>query len=180
MFRFRHHPRARRLARRHPEINQALQLLESGQPGEAAKMFSQIAQELEASRQPRRAANLHAQAAYAFIDAKDVASAQAHSLTALRLFLDHHMLLRARQFYNNITHNFQSQGMAAAAEALQKAYAPQFGSLPDQPSPASKPSLGRLPVACTQCGGPIRPIEADWIDDHTIQCVYCGALIQAS
>jgi hypothetical protein len=180
MFRFRHHLRARRLARRHPEINQALQMLESGQPAQAAEVFSRIAQELEASHQPRRAANLHAQAAYAFIDAKDVASAQAQSITALGLFLEHHMLIRARQFYNNIRRNFQSQGMAEAAEALQEAYTPQIESLPEQPNTPSKPSLGRLPVACTQCGGPIRPNEADWIDGQTIQCVYCGALIRAS
>jgi hypothetical protein len=181
MFRFGRNARARRLARhRNPAIDHALQLLQKGQSGEAAKEFSQIAQELEASNHPRRAANLHAQAAHAFIDAKEAASAQAQSSAALRLFLDHHMRLRAGQFYANITRKLRSQGMAAVAETLQNEFGSGIGSIPEPQTTPPKPPAGHLPVACTQCGGPIRPDEADWIDDHTIQCLYCGALIQAT
>jgi hypothetical protein len=180
MFRFRHRLRARRLARRHPEINQALQLLSEGRSDQAAEIFSRIAQELEASNQPRRAANLHAQAALAFADAKDAASAQSQSRAAMKLFLGHHMHLRAEQFYGNITHKLRSQGMAAAVEAMESEFGSGFGTAPEPQFTPPKPPVGRLPVTCTQCGGPIRPDEADWLDEHTIQCVYCGALIQSS
>jgi hypothetical protein len=165
---------------RNPSIDHALQLLNNGQTGEAAKAFSDIALDLEATRQFRRAANLHAQAAYAFADAKDAPSALVQSRAAMSLFLDHHMRLSAGQFYTNITRKLRSQGMAAVAETLQNEFRSGVSPSPAQQIAPPKSPTGHLPVACTQCGGPIRPDEADWLDDHTIQCVYCGALIQSS
>ena len=52
-------------------MNQANQLVARGQPILAAPIFAQLASNLETSNHPRRAANLHAQAAHAFADGQD-------------------------------------------------------------------------------------------------------------
>jgi hypothetical protein len=161
-------------------IQRAIHLLSLGQPEEAAVIFAQLAEQLEARSQPRRAANLHAQAAHAYFEALDAPSTLAQARAALNLFRQFQMEPRFKQFYANITHKLQSQGMASAAVTLQAEFGVQAGAdLPQPEAPAAKHS-GRLPVACTQCGGPIRSDEADWVDEHTIECVYCGALIQSA
>jgi len=160
-------------------LNQALQLLANGQPGEAALILDRLAHEMEAGNHPRRAANLHAQAAHAYADAHHAASTLAQSRAAMGLFLQFQMVPRAVQFYANITHKLRNKGMTAVADTLQEEFGPRVGPVPAQQSSPAMPHKGHLPVACPQCGGPIRPDEADWVDDRTIQCVYCGSLIQS-
>lgn len=181
MFQFRRRTRLERNALNHNQaLDQSLQLLAAGKPGDAAIILSRMAKEMEDSNHPRRAANLYAQAAHAFADAQDAKAALAQSRTAMQLFLQYQMAQRALQFYANITRKLRRKGMASAAQALQDEYGPQIGLDATPPISPAPHHTGRLPVACPQCGGPIHPDEADWVDDHTAQCVYCGVLIQSS
>lgn len=59
--------------------------------------------------------------------------------------------------------------------ALQAAYP---NPLPAGPSSA-KPSI-HLPPKCPFCGGTIHPGEADWVDDRSIACDYCGSVVPAT
>ena len=159
-------------------MNQANQLVASGQPILAAPLFAQLASGMEASNHPRRAANLHAQAAHAFADGQDEQDALAHARRALSLFIQYQMVQRTPVFYANITRKLTNKGMKNSAEALAKEFGPLVGGLP-APAPAVSPR-GSLPTNCPKCGAPLHPSEATWIDANTAECAYCGASIRTT
>jgi hypothetical protein len=159
------------------KLNEANHLLAAGQVAQAAPLFEQLAQALEASNHPRRAANLHARAAHAFADAAQEGPALEHAQVALRLFKQHAMAQRFQQFSGTITRKFQARGMAQAAAALLREFA-----LPAEPPPAVEApaqAAARLPGACPKCGAPVRSDEVDWIDAHSAECPYCGTVLKA-
>jgi hypothetical protein len=158
------------------QLNDANRLLAQGQAAEAAPLFGQVAQAMEASGHPRRAANLHARAAHAFADAGREALALQHARLALRLFKQYAMAQRLQQFSANILRKFQAGGMAPAAEALQREYGlPASVAAPAAPAAA----LARLPGACLKCGAPVHSDDVEWIDPHSAECPYCGAVLRA-
>jgi hypothetical protein len=156
----------------------ANRLLSSGHAGDAAPLFATLAQEMENSRHPRRAANLHAQAAHAYADSQNEQFALAQARGALTLFIQYQMVERTPRFYANITRKMSQNGMSSAAEALQKEFGGMVGPIPTRPIAAQAGRRGNLPPACTQCGAPLRSDEIDWVDDQTVECGYCGALIK--
>lgn len=173
MFRRRFRP-TRPIRQAFTPIQRAVHLLSAGQPRQAAVIFAGLAGQMEAL-QPRRAANLHAQAAHAFAEAQDAPAALEQARAALNRFRQLQMGSRFTQFSANITRKLQNLGMTDAAATLQAEFDSQVEV--SLPHPAAK-QLGRLPTSCAQCGGPLRPDEADWLDEQTIECAYCGALIR--
>ena len=159
-------------------MNQANQLVASGQPIVAAPLFAQLASGMEASNHPRRAANLHAQAAHAFADGNDEQDALAQARRALSLFIQYQMVRRTPVFYANITRKLTNKGMKNAAEALLKEFDPVVGGMP-APAPAAA-ARGSLPTSCPKCGAPLHGSEANWIDANTAECDYCGTSIRAT
>ena len=103
-------------------LNQANQLVASGQPILAAPIFAQLAGNMETSNHPRRAANLHAQAAHAYADGQDEQDALTQARRALSLFIQNQMVQRTPVFYTNITRKFTNKGMKNSAEALAKEF----------------------------------------------------------
>jgi len=172
--------RARFTLEQNQAISQAFRLHANGKSGEAAVIFARLAQQMETSHAPRRAANLHAQAAHAYIDNQEAAPGLSEAQKALNLFLQTQMTPRAVQFYTNITQKLQNRGMNSASQKLQDEFGSQIGSIPTRQSPPVAPSTGRLPTTCPQCGGPIHRDAVDWVDNRTIECAYCGALIQSN
>ena len=159
-------------------MNQANQLVASGQPIVAAPLFAQLASGMEASNHPRRAANLHAQAAHAFADGNDEQDALAQARRALSLFIQYKMIQRTPVFFANITRKFTKKSMKNAAEALLKEFGPVVGGMP-APAPAAAPRAS-LPTSCPKCGAPLHGSEANWIDANTAECDYCGTSIRAT
>jgi len=158
-------------------LSRANQLLAGGKPLQAAAQFTQLADQLLASNHPRRAANLHAQAAHAFADGQDGPNALAQARLALNLFLQYQMVRRTPVFFANITRKLTDKGMKNAAETLEKEYGGRVGPVP---APTAAPAgHGRLPTNCAKCGAPVHADDADWVDDVTVECVYCGSLIRA-
>jgi|SRR5579859_2264316 len=171
-------------------LQQANQLMAGGQPGEAAPLFAQLAAQMEASNHPRRAANLHARAAHAFADNKAGQAALGQARSALNLFISNGMVGRTPVFFGNITRKLNNHGMQNAANALQQEYGGRLraGPLPRRrmagqaagaaAAPAA-PAHGTLPTSCPKCGAPVHGAEANWVDNNTAECDYCGALIRA-
>ena len=159
-------------------MNQANQLVASGQPILAAPLFAQVASGLEASNHPRRAANLHAQAAHAYADGQDEQDALAQARRALSLFIQYQMVQRTPVFYANITRKLTNKGMKNSAEALAKEFGPVVGGMP-APVQVVSPR-GSLPTNCPKCGAPLHASEATWIDANTAECAYCGVSIRAT
>jgi hypothetical protein len=73
-------------------LNQANQMVASRQPGRATLLFARLASAMEAGNHPRRAANLHAQAAHDYADGHDEPDTQAHPRSALTLFVQYQMV----------------------------------------------------------------------------------------
>jgi hypothetical protein len=159
-------------------LSQANRLIAEGHPGEAAQLFANLAQQMEASNHPRRAANLHAQAAHAYADDPDEPNALAHARRALTLFLQYQMLERAPRFYGNIQRKLRARNLSQAAEALQTEFGKQVGSLPQPQVQPQVPGQQRLPPTCSQCGAPVRGDEVEWINQYSAECIYCGSVIQ--
>ena len=157
-------------------LSEANQLMTNHKPAEAAPLFAQLAGDLQASKHPRRAANLYARAAHAFADAKDGPAALAHARAALDLFLLHGMVYRAPMFYANITRKLNNNQMKAAAAHLQQDYGAKIADLPAAPASAPR---GLLPTNCPKCGAPVHGDDANWVDANTAECDYCGSLMRA-
>jgi hypothetical protein len=159
-------------------MNQANQLVASGQPILAAPIFAQLANNMETNNHPRRAANLHAQAAHAYADGRDEQDALAQARRALSLFVQYQMIQRTPVFYANITRKFTNKGMKNSAEVLAKEFGLVVGGMP-VPAPVAAPH-GSLPTSCPKCGAPLHASDATWIDANTAECAYCGTSIRAT
>jgi len=157
-------------------LNQANRLMAGGQPGQAAALFAGLASQLESANHPRRAANLHAQAAHAYADSQQEQNCLTQARAALTLFLQNQMVQRTPVFYANITRKLNAQGMKGAAAALAQEFGGRIGPLPAQ-TPGAAPRRP-LPTNCPQCGGPIHASSTTWVDANTAECEYCGALIR--
>ncbi len=158
-------------------LNQANRFVANGQPGKAAPLFAGLAGQMEATNHPRRAANLHAQAAHAYADSHNEQTALSQARSALTLFVQNQMVRRTPVFYTNITRKFTNNGMPNAAAALTKEFGSRVGPMP--PASPADGQRGRLPTNCSKCGAPIRADEATWVDASTVECDYCGSLIRA-
>lgn len=158
-------------------VSRANQLLASGKPGDAAEIFERLAQEGESRGRPRPAANMHAHAANAYAIAKNEAAALTHARAALNQFIQLNMAERAPTFFANITRNLRENGMAGAAETLQKEFGDRVKTMSAQAAP-EQARRGRLPPKCPHCAGPARSDEVEWIDEHSAECGYCGGVIQ--
>jgi hypothetical protein len=168
-------------------LQQANQLMANGNAGQAAPLFAQLAAQMETSNHPRRAANLHARAAHAFADSQAGQLALVQARSALNLFISNGMGLRAPTFFSNITRKMGNHGMQIAASSLQQEYAGRLRAGPlmrrRQGGPAgaapAAPAHGTLPTSCPKCGAPVHGGEANWVDNNTAECDYCGALLRA-
>jgi len=158
-------------------LNQANRLVANGQSGQAAILFAQVADEMEATNHPRRAANLHAQAAHAYADSRNEQAALVQARAALNLFIQNQMARRTPVFYTNITSKFTNHGMPDAAATLAKEFEGRVGAMPAQATPTAG-QRGRLPTNCSKCGAPIHADEANWVDASTVECDYCGSSIR--
>jgi len=158
---------------------QANRSMAGGNPGEAAPLFAQLAQNMETNQHPRRAANFHAMAAHAFADSNSEQGALEHARAALQLFLQYQMNQRTPMFFTNITRKMNDRGMHGAADQLEKEFGGQVKKLPAAPAADKSLHHGVLPTNCTKCGAPIHSNEANWVDENTVECEYCGVLIRS-
>ncbi len=143
----------------------------------AAPLFAQVAQAMQASSHPRRAAHLYARAAHAYADGEDAQAAFSCARQALQLFALARMPRRAATFYANITPRLESLGMGAAGSALQAEFGAQIAASPG-PLPAS-PHHAQLPTNCPRCGAPLHADDLTWLDATTTECAYCGSLLRS-
>jgi hypothetical protein len=158
-------------------MNQANQLVANGHPAQAAPLFAELAGKMEATNHPRRAANLHTQAANAYADSQNKQAALTHARAALTLFLQYQMVRRTPVFYANITRKLTSKGMNNASEVLAKEFGSRVEPMPAQVAPAAG-QRGLLPTNCPKCGAPIHGEDANWVDNSTVECDFCGSLIR--
>jgi len=151
--------------------------LENNKPAQAAPIFAKLAEVLESAKQPKRAANLHSQAAIAFARSRND-SALLQARAALSLLLQYKLSQQAAAFYKDLLREFTKRGMKSAAEALSK----EFGdNIPQATPPDSRAAqLNRLPSNCPNCGASLRQSDVKWTDANTIECGFCGTPVRPS
>ena len=143
-------------------------------------MFASLAEGAAAHGMPERAAQLHLQAA------------RCHSLLGARVALVDHALRAVALaagagdtvlLTTGLPRFIQEQrtrGFAAEAEQIQQAVNAALGPMAAPDRAPAPPTRRRLPVACPQCGGPVRSDEVEWIDEGSAACSYCGAVLAAA
>jgi hypothetical protein len=151
--------------------------LENNKPAQAAPIFAKLAEVLESAKQPKRAANLHSQAAIAFARSRNEA-ALLQARAALSMFLQYQLEQQAAAFYKDLMREFTRRGMKIAAEVLSK----EFGERIPQPLALDPRAaqLNRLPSNCPNCGAPLRQSEVKWTDANIIECGFCGTPVRPS
>lgn len=156
-------------------LEEAEHLLEDGKPAQAAPIFAKLAEVLESAKQPKRAANLHSQAALAFARSRNEAALM-QARAALTLLLQYKLGQQASAFYKDVMRELTKRGMQSAAEALTR----EFGDKVSQPSPLDTRTaqMNRLPSNCPNCGAPLGQREVKWTDANTIECGFCGTPIR--
>ncbi len=162
-------------------LAKANQMAGAGNPAGAAPLLAEVARELDAPH-PRRAANLHAQAAHAYADANRPQLALEQARAALNMFIQYQMVARTPVFYANITRKFNNKGMTGAATAIQNEFGGKIGPLPAPSQGQARPVVRRgvLPTNCPKCGGPVHGDSVSWVDNQTVECEYCGTLIRST
>jgi hypothetical protein len=158
----------------------ANQLLTQGKPLDAGPLFASVAQAMQVSHHPRRAANLFTRAAHAYTDGKDAEHALTYARQALNLFAQTRMARRASTFYANVTRKMTNLGMNATANELEQEFGAQIAALPMEPQSATPARHGLLPTDCPKCGAPVHSEDITWVDEVTAECEYCGMLIRSS
>jgi hypothetical protein len=158
-------------------LEEANYYLENNKPAQAAPIFAKLAEILISAKQPKRAANLHSQAAMAFARSRNE-SALFQARAALTLLLQYNLDQQALAFYKELTRELTKRGMKSEAETLAR----EFGNKIAQPtsSDARAAQLSRLPSNCPNCGAPLGQNEIKWTDADTIECGFCGTPIRPS
>lgn len=146
--------------------------------GKAAALLAELANQVEMAGRPKAAAELHARAAYCYIEAGIGSAALAESEFALVSFQQAGLAERFVRFQGNILRKMQAYGMQAGVDALRARFGAEAAVNPQsQAVTQGKPLI--LPAACPQCGAPVRSDEIEWIDARSGECAYCGAIIEA-
>lgn len=175
------------------QLEAANQLFAAGRFAEAALIFAQLANGAEAHTMPRRAAQLHLQAAHCLVEVRDGPNLLRHVRAGLALLINQGLLEQAQRRYARLVQELHARGMPAEAAELQRQFQEQL-SLPEidfeQPAPSPLPAQAksrRLPAKCPGCGAPVRADEVDWITPDSSQnapatepsaeCPYCGSVL---
>ena len=184
----------RRAGMRRPPIGRAEmalhvahQLLSTGHPEEAARIFNTLADGMDMRGMKIRAAMIRMQAAY--VEALSNMSLQAvrSAGMALDILAVANQPMKTAASTGRVINVLRQKGHekeAAELEAKVDALLEKAGSsrqqVMQQLAAARGQHHGELPAKCPSCGGPLLPDEVEWHDASTASCIYCGSAVKAS
>jgi hypothetical protein len=156
-------------------LRKARWMIQTGRFAQAGLILAEQAREAEAFGRARMAGELHSRAAFCLVESSVEPAGLGEAQAALRVWSDQGSLERYARFFFNITAKLRARGMLNAVGTLQTEFGGLLAAQPVVPRPA--PTL-RLPKACPQCSAPMLDAEVEWIDAHSAECAYCGAVVQ--
>jgi hypothetical protein len=156
------------------ELRQANQLLADNQPGKAAAIFSQLAEQTAAMGRPRQSGNMHARAAHVWLDAGIQEQALLHGRKALTVFISMGMMERAIRFKSHFVQHLRERKLETVAQSFAKETDLPVESVTANPGSGQH---GKLPPVCPQCGAPLRSDGVEWINSQSVECDSCGSVI---
>lgn len=162
-----------------PPLQRASRLMAAGDFPAAAEAFEMLARGAEARMHPR-APHLYLQAGRARILAGQVEAGMADLKRGLALFA-------AAQRWPELHHagwravaELGARGLQPQADEIAAYLKQTLPPLPDADlTPVSPSRKAVLPTHCPSCGGPLRPDEAEWLDEVTAECPFCGSPVRA-
>lgn len=179
MFRRRAQRIIRRMARREdipPALQQANQMMETGDYKNAAESFHALAKSAE-ERFPHRAPFLYIEAGRASIFGEKTKSGMADLRRGLTILASQRRFARLQILGLRIVNELQARGLNTEAEEIANLL---HGNLPavsstETPAPEKRPTL---PTHCPACGAAVKPDEIEWLDEITAECSYCGSPVR--
>jgi hypothetical protein len=163
-------------------VTRANQLKADGQPRKAAELLMQLAREMQVAGRPRQEANMHAQAAHAWLDAGVDENALEQATLALTMFAKLSMWERAGIFKTNFINHIQRTSSKIQTSGVEQQYQILARAAGFDPKAAAVALVNRgtLPASCPHCGAPLRSDTVDWIDATSAECSSCGGTVIAS
>lgn len=188
---FRRRPLRRRILRRplppvgppaagpQQALAHANRLMENGDYKEAAEIFERLAQGAEQRGMLRRAPHLFLQAARARLRASQFERADELLYRGLNILADTAQWNHLHRLGNAAIDEYKRLDQQKAAEKLQAWLDEALKDHPEaiQPPIEKAHRQASLPGKCPYCGASIRPDEVEWIDQQTVECLYCGSSI---
>ncbi len=157
-------------------LQQANQLLGSGNYAEATQAFEQLAHGAE-ERFSERAPFLYLEAGRAAILDGQTRTGVAHLRRGLTMLASQGRYPRMQLLGARIVEELNQKGLKGEAEeiaALLSGNMPQ-PEVREESTAVKKPIL---PTHCPNCGGAMRPDEVEWLDEATAECAYCGSPVR--
>lgn len=160
-----------------PALRQANQWMANGNYAAAATAFEDLAQGTERRNGPR-APFFFLQAGRARMMLEQYDKSVAHFKHGLTLLIDSGRFTLLYRAGTRIVQELKDRGRDAEAReiaALVHGNTLAISESATQQLPSEKLTL---PMHCPSCGGPLRSDEADWIDDITAECPFCGSSVR--
>lgn len=157
-------------------LRRAHAMFEAGEYASAAAEFRDLAERGEAAGLPR-STQVYVLAGRAYV----YAGLPEQGMQDLRRGIDaaarFGQLPRLAGAASRIASEMRERGHAGEADA----FVASLEAALQHPLAASAPAeqTHRLPPKCPHCGGTIHPGEAEWVDERSITCNYCGSVVQA-
>ena len=184
----------RRAGMRRPPIGRAEralhvahQLLGTGHPEEAARIFNTLADGMDMRGMEIRAAMIRMQAAYAeALSNKSLQAVRSASMALDILSIANRPMKTASSTGRVIIvlrqkgHEKEAAELEAKVDALLEKAGSSRQQVMQQLAAARGIHHGELPAKCPSCGGSLLPDEVEWHDASTASCTYCGSAVKAS
>jgi hypothetical protein len=151
--------------------------MEKGDFANAAELFERLAQSAYDRGMLRQAPGLYLQTGRAYALAGNLEKGADFLRQGLQIIADGqhwHHLRQAGQRVVAELNQWNQPELAQEFESWLQNMLPEQISTPNAVTPR-----GKLPLKCPSCGGPVRPDEVEWLDQHTGECPYCGSAIRA-
>ena len=171
--------RPARVAAAHPvlqRLRRAHAMFDAGDYASAASEFRDLARRGEAAGVPRSTqVFMLAGRAYLFADRPEEGIQDlSRGVEAATRF---GQLPRLAAAAPRIASEMRELGFGKEADVFVAALEAALKHLLAVPAPAKQ--TPRLPPKCPYCGGTIHPGEAEWVDQRSIACDYCGSVVEA-
>jgi hypothetical protein len=164
-----------------PALRRANELMAGGDYNRAAAAFEELARGAEERGGPR-APHLFLQAGRARLLAGQTAAGMGHLRHGLALFAARQQWPLLHRTGQMTAAFLNERGLANEAQEITEYLKAALPPLPvndlrPRPAPGA-PARPRLPTTCPGCGGPLRSDEAEWVDEATAECPYCGSAVR--
>lgn len=161
-----------------PALQHASRLMAAGDYSAAAEAFETLARGAEARFGPR-APQLYLQAGRARILAGQIEPGMAALTHGLQLMASAGRWPELHRAGDRVVRELRDRGLTAQADQLAAWLARTLPELSSADLSTAVPARAVLPTHCPSCGGPLRPDEAEWLDQVTAECPFCGSPVRA-